>query len=491
LNYALALASGFLLVLVFPRFNLVWLAPLAVAPLLIATARETRPARRFLLGYLAGLVYWFGVNYWIQFVLSFHGGLGDAAGWAVFLLFCLTKAVQTGIFGLLAPALMRCSWAVPGVAALWVALEISHEYTGFAWLPLGNAGIDMGMPMRLAPYTGVYGLSFVFMMMAAALAQAILRRPRIQLAWLLPLPLLILMPPLPEARRGSQAAVLVQPNLSETEQWTTQSLDQAERDLAALSLKAVLGAGGQQASLLVWPEVPAPFYYDEDPEFRARANQLARASRAWFLLGVVGHTPPGAPLNSAELISPTGEPVSRYDKIKLVPFGEFVPWPFGIVARHISTEVGDFAAGTEVVVSPVGGHKIGTFICYESVFPHLVRQFAARGAEVMFNISNDGWFGRSAAREQHLRIVRMRAAENRRWILRSTNDGITAAIDPAGRVLMRLPLYVRAATSTGFNYIGEKTFYTRHADWFAVGSVLASITLVALSRGELLKRRHL
>src|SRR5262249_21902774 len=156
--------------------------------------------------------------------------------------------------------------------------------------------------------------------------------------------------------------------------------------------------------------------------------------------------------NSAVLLSPEGKALTRYDKIKLVPFGEFVPWPLGALAKHISTETGDFESGTRVVVSPVGAHKIGTFICYESVFPHLVRQFAANGAEVLFNISNDGWFGKSAAREQPLRIVRMRAAENRRWILRSTNDGITAAVDPAGRLRMSLPSYVRAAAVAQFNF---------------------------------------
>jgi apolipoprotein N-acyltransferase len=477
LNYALALASGFFLVLIFPRFNLTLLAPVAAAPLLAAVIRETRPRRRFLLGYITGLVYWFGVNYWIQFVLSFHGGTGDLAGWALLVLFCLAKAVQMGIFGWASAILMRRGWAVPAAAALWVALEISHEYTGFAWLPLGNAGVEMSLLMRLAPYTGVYGLSFAFMMMSAALALAVLRRPRLQLAWLLVLPLLALLPPLPDARIGNEAAVLLQPNVSETQQWTPESLDRAERDLAALSLKTALRSE-KPVSLLVWPEVPAPFYYDEDPMFRDRVNQLARAVRANFLLGVVAHTPQGAPLNSAVLISPAGTAVTRYDKIKLVPFGEFVPWPLGLLAKHISTEVGDFQSGTEVVVSPVGAHRIGTFICYESVFPHLVRQFAANGAGVLFNISNDGWFGKSAAREQHLRIVRMRAAENQRWILRSTNNGITASIDPAGRLRMVLPSYVQAAAVTEFNFLEHQTVYTRHGDWFALLCALLSVALL-------------
>jgi apolipoprotein N-acyltransferase len=480
LNYVLALASGFLLVLLFPRFNLVWLAPVAVTPLLVALAREARPRRRFLLGYAAGLVYWFGVNYWIQFVLAVHGGVGQAAGWALLVLFCLAKALQMGLFGVLAGILLRRWWAIPAVSALWVALEISHEYTGFSWLPIGSAALDMGLPLRLAPWTGVYSVSFVFLMTATALALAVLRRPRLHLAWLAVLPLLFLLPPLPAAYPGHESAVLVQANLSETEEWTRQSLDRAQEQLESLSLQAVLG-GGASPALLVWPEVPAPFYAD-DPVFRERIARLARAARVHFLLGVVAHTAERAPLNSAILISPEGHEISRYDKIKLVPFGEFVPWPLGLLARHISTEVGDFESGTQVVVSPVGTHHIGAFICYESVFPHLVRQFVAGGAEVLFNLSNDGWFGRTAARDQHILLVRMRAVENQRWILRCTNNGISGAIDPAGRVRMVLPSYVQAAARAPFNYLQHRTLYTTAGDWFAVSCALASIAFLIAAR---------
>jgi apolipoprotein N-acyltransferase len=164
-----------------------------------------------------------------------------------------------------------------------------------------------------------------------------------------------------------------------------------------------------------------------------------------------------------------------------VPFGEYVPWPFDFVKR-ITTEAGDFVPGTQVVVSPVGDHRIGTFICYESVFPNFVRRFVAGGAEVLFNISNDGYFGRSAARQQHLEIVRMRAAENQRWILRSTNDGITATIDPAGRLRGSLPPYTEAASRTGFTYIQTRTFYTRYGDWFPVLCALVAAALLIVDR---------
>ena len=482
MKYLGALLTAILLILTFPRFNLVWCAPVAMAPLLVAVAREPRPWRRFLLGEIAGVAYWFGVCYWIQGVLANYGGLTTALAWLAFLLFCLIKALHMGVFAMLAGILMRRWWAAPAVATLWVAVEATHGSLGFAWLALGNAGIDMGLPMRLAPYTSVYGLSFVFMVMATAMALAVLGRPRTHLMWLLPLPFLIFLPPLPDARRGRDTAVLVQPNLSEDTQWTVESVDAMQRNLAALSLRAVIAGGDEHPALVVWPEVPAPLYYDDDPRFRGYVANLARTAHTNLLLGVVAHTPQGAPLNSAILISPDGRLVTRYDKVNLVPFGEFVPWPFDFVKR-ITSEAGDFTPGKQVVVSPIDGHKLGTFICYESVFPNFVRRFVADGAEVLFNISNDGYFGKTAARWQHLEIVRMRAAENRRWILRSTNDGITGTIDPAGRLRGTLPLYVEAASRTGFSYIRERTFYTRYGDWFPIlCAFLGASALIASTR---------
>ena len=480
MNYILAVLSALLLILIFPRFDFVWLAPVALCPLLIAVTRERRAGPRFLLGYLAGALYWCGVCYWIGGVLAKFGGISSVLAWLLLALFCLVKALHMGFFALLAGMAMRTAWAVPAVAALWVAIEITHGWLGFAWLALGNAGIDMGIPMRLSPYTGVYGVSFVFMMMATALALALLRRPRRQLLWVVALPLLMLLPRLPDLHRGNQIAILTQPNISETETWTPQTVQAMERRLLYLSMNAVLADKHQSADLVVWPEVPAPLYAD-DPEFLRMAAKLSRPAGAYFLTGVVGHTPDGAPLNSALLVSPSGDVVGRYDKVNLVPFGEFVPWPFGFVNK-ISTEAGDFQAGKKLVVFPMGEHRMSAFICYESVFPDFVRQFVLNGAELLVNISNDSWFGKSPARLQHLKIVRMRAAENRRWILRSTNDGITGTIDPAGRLLGTLPDYMEAASRSGYSYIKETTFYTRHGDWFALICAVFGVGTVAWVR---------
>jgi apolipoprotein N-acyltransferase len=477
-NFALAILTGLTLILTFPNFNFTWLAPVALAPLLIAVAHESSWKKRFLQGWIAGFVFWFGVCNWIQFVLEVHGGMGRSGGWGTFVLFAIIKGLQMAIFAALAGFVIRRWWAIPAIAALWAGIERTHGPAGFAWLDLGNAGIDMPALMRLAPFTGVYGLSFVFAMCGVAVALIVLRRPRRELAWILALPLLFVLPVAPDVVQGNEHAMLVQPNVGTEMEWTTASLAQVERSLAAFS-------ASQPSSFIIWPEVPAPFY-PSDAEFRVFVETVARSNRAYFLFGGVSYNSARAPLNSAFLLDPNGQMMGRYDKIKLVPFGEYVPDIFGWVNR-ITKEAGDFAPGEHVVDFPVNGHKIGTFICYESAFPDLVRQFASGGAEVLINISNDGYFGHSAAREQHLELVRMRAAENRRWLLRATNDGITATVDPAGRVQFRADPYQLLSALVPFEYRTDMTVYTKFGDWFAWSCLAVGL---ALSYAGSRARRH-
>ncbi len=480
MNLGLSLASAVLLILLFPGFNISWLAPIALTPLLIVCARESSWKQRWLYGWAAGAVFWCGVCPWIQFVMEVHGGMGRWGGWGTFVLFGLYKGLHMAVFASLVGFLLPRWWAIPSVAALWTGIERTHGLFGFAWLDLGNAGIDMPLLMRLAPITGVYGLSFLFAMLGCALALLFVRKPRRELLWLTALAVLVALPDLPDATAGSRKALLVQPNIDTDMQWTGENLSDTERKLALFS--RINGA-----DFILWPEVPAPFYVN-DSAFRDYTASIARASRTPFLFGAVGFTPQRQPLNSAQMLDASGKVVDRYDKINLVPFGEFIPPLFGWVNR-ITKEIGDFVPGERVVVFPAGGHKLGAFICYESVFPDLVRKFTDGGAEVLVNLSNDGYFGNSAAHEQHLEIVRMRAAENRRWILRATNDGISATVDPGGRVVERMPSFVQTAALMPFEYESAQTSYTRHGDWFAWGCFLASLILCAMSAGLRAHRR--
>jgi apolipoprotein N-acyltransferase len=477
-NLGLSLLSGVLLVFIFPNFNFTVLAPVALAPLLVACAGEPCWKRRFVLGWASGFVFWFAVCSWIQFVLEVHGGMGRWGGWATFVLFALLKGLYTAAFAALVGSVMRTPWAIPGAAALWTAVEYAHGTIGlawlglgFAWLDLGNAAIDMPLLPRLAPLTGVWGLSFVLAMIACAIALAVLRRPATHYTWLAALAILPLLPEMPRPRAGTERVRVVQPNIDTEAEWTPEAMAQLQQRMVLLSEPA-------NASLIVWPEAPAPFY-PSDPLFRKYVGDLARGAQARILIGAVGRTPAGEPLNSAFLFEKDGSMAAeRYDKIQLVPFGEYIPNAFGWVNR-ITHEIGDFVPGTRVVTFPLDGHKVGAFICYESAFSDLVRQFTKAGANVLVNLSNDGYFGHSAAREQHLELVRMRAAENRRWILRATNDGITAMIDPAGREIVRLPLYTQTSAVFGYNFETEMTPYVRFGDWFAWACLGISGVLVA------------
>ena len=482
-NFSLALLSAALLVFVFPNWmlpsrGLSWLAPIALTPLLIALAREPRPLWRFLLGEFAGIVYWFGICYWIQFVLEVHGAMGRWGGWATFLLFAVTKAIHLGVFALFTAVLLETRWAIPAIAALWTGIERTHSTFGFAWLALGNAGIDMPLPLRLAPFTGVYGISFLFALTAATVAMIILRRGRRPVYWLAIVPALLILPDLPALQRGTQTALMVQPNAPEKDDWTLQESAHLRDLLINYTMDAARQSG---AGLIIWPEVPAPLYYYDDPTFREEAAMLARNTQAYFLFGTVAWTPEHNPLNSAVLLKPDANVEGRYDKINLVPFGEYTPKFFSWVNR-ITQEISDFVPGNRIVSFPVGDHRLGTFICYEAVFPHEVRQFTKAGAQLLVNISNDGYFGHSSAREQHLEIARMRAVENRRWLLRATNDGITAVIDPAGRVILRLPMFQLASARASYQYQDGLTFYTSLGDWFAWGCLIAAAVALVLSQ---------
>jgi apolipoprotein N-acyltransferase len=279
-------------------------------------------------------------------------------------------------------------------------------------------------------------------------------------------------------------AVLVQANVPilESSDWTKQYFNETLRDLTEISLNA--RAGPSRPDLIVWPENPAPFY-SSDPIFRDAVSNVARQSNAWVLAGNIGIgirnasatlNQPTEIYNSASLVSPKGDWVSRYDKIHLVPFGEYVPFKrMFSFAGGLTKEVGDFSRGTTRTPLDAGGAKLGVFICYESIFPDDIRQFADNGAQVLVNISNDGWYGDSGAYAQHLKQSRMRAVENNRWLLLDTNTGLTAAIDPNGRIAASAPRKTRTALRAPYSLSSSTTFYTRHGDWFAYLCAIISI----------------
>ena len=519
--WLLVLLSTVLQILIFPLPNLYMLSWVAITPLLIAILRArppktlqlqagikllpASPLQAFVLAYACGILWYAGTCYWIYSVMHQYGGVNVPAGIGILILFCLYLALYHGFFGLLisllagrSPINLRALLLSPVV---WVAVELARtRITGFPWGLLGTTQVDNIPLARIASVTGVYGLSFEIMLVNAALAAAFLveREKRKRLMFAVVIAALILQagslfpaPTIP----ANRSAILVQANIPilEGSDWTKPYFNDTLRDLSAISLDS---QSGPRPDLIVWPESPAPFY-NNDPLFRDAVSNVARQSNAWLLAGSIGirnasATPDQATeiYNSASLVSPAGEWSSRYDKIHLVPFGEYVPFKqIFSFAGGLTKEVGDFSRGTSREPLDAGGTKLGTFICYESIFPDDIRQFANNGAQVLVNISNDGWYGDSGAYAQHLKQSRMRAVENNRWLLLDTNTGLTAVIDPNGRIVASAPRKTRTALHVPYALSSATTFYTRHGDWFAYLCAIISIAalfmrLLVRSQGQ-------
>ena len=510
--WILAIVSAILQVLIFPLPNLYILSWIAVAPLLIGILRARRagplqlegnvkllpasPLQGFMLGYFCGILWYCGSCYWIYDTMKKFGGIGTFGAAGLLLLFCLYLGLYHGAFGLITALIARRSIRAALAIApfLWVAVELARtRITGFPWDLLGIAQADNIPLARLARVTGVYGISLEIMIVNTAFAAAwLVRRDRrssmllaaCAAAFVLQIARWMPVPAFPTGR----SAVLVQENVPvlDNNDWTRQYFADTLRELSDLSRSRKENA--PSPDLIVWPESPAPFY-SGDPEFRRGITQLATDAHAWVVAGNVGVEPTGSPsqnvttiFNSASLVSPSGQWIGRYDKMHLVPFGEYVPFKqFLGFAGGLTQEVGDFTAGTTRLPLPTGDEKLGIFICYESIFPDEIRQFAKSGAQVLVNISNDGWYGDSGAYAQHLKQARMRAIENNRWLLRDTNTGVTAAIDPVGRITESVPRKIRTSLVANYGLISETTFYTRHGDWLAYACAIISLVALAVS----------
>jgi apolipoprotein N-acyltransferase len=480
----LAAGSGALQALSFPKFSLLPLGILSFFPLLIFTAREPSSTRRFLGGFLAGTVFFAATCYWLYTVQAKYGGLNPFQAGGILLILVIYLALYWGVFAWLCGNCWQVSWGPAAVPALWVALEYAraHVATGFPWLLSGYVLTDFYPLARLAHWTGVYGLSYLAVALPVAILWPFLKPSKmasLHLVGVLVLVTAFALSPVDELPPATQRAFLVQANVPQAvafEPWDSRT----QEPLFARLDKLTLGAVPEQKApaLVVWPEMPAHFYFHDDGFTRPYVERLARQTDSTFLIGAVTHVAGShrqKALNSSILLAPSGKLISQYDKIHLVPFGEYVPWRERLAfAESLTAEVSDFTPGHRLVVSDIPGGKLATIICYEAIFPDLVRRFVREGAGVLVNISNDGWFGTSAARHQHLLQSRMRAVENDRYLLRATNTGITALISPHGKIAEEIPPDREGVLKGTWAFRTNKTFYAKHGDIFAMAcSVLA------------------
>jgi apolipoprotein N-acyltransferase len=473
--------------------------------ILLITLFGARPRIAFVCGFLHSLFFVITCFPWIATVLFEHGNIPKIASWALVGLIGCYFGLLMGAFAWTVNRLSQHSLLLGCIGApfLWVAFEFARVHVpaiSFPWGLLGYpASANMGL-LQITTVTGIYGLSFLVAAANALLAwgdasasvSAVRRLTVLGISFAVLLTVLVagprFVPAPPPPKHYARAVQLNFPELPEfpAKWFPTHAADLQEIEQLSVAKDA------RNPDLLIWPEAPAPFSF-QDQNFVKIASSLAIQFGHPLLVGAIEWRPlPSAqanpktmhllvPYNSAVLVDAQGNDVFTYDKIHLVPFGEYEPFPLiHRVVTSVSSEVGGFQRGSKYAVARLpGGSTFSAFICYEATYPGEIRNFAAYGAELLVNISNDGWFGRSAAPEQHLLIARVRAAENRRWMLRVTNNGITVSVDPYGRILRLVPPDIRAAVDLPYDFRTDQTLYTRFGDWFAWLCVLVSAILLA------------
>jgi apolipoprotein N-acyltransferase len=523
---------------VFAWFGLV---PLLWALLSPACVESPRPLRRgLLIGYFCGVLWYVGNCYWVRDTMLHYGDMPPMAPTLLLLGYSMVLGLYFGFFGLFLVMMRRATGstrlALVAAPFFWAALELAaSRITSVPWDQLGYSQVDNAIVNQLAPWTGVYGISFLLVGVNALFAGRLLLpsqpvapgQPRWRLkalfggdtwailgicvAFFLMLGGLSWAPPNSSV---SATAVLVQPNLDVSGEGYWTGPGEWDRHIAEFIklageeckpfIAGIPQTGAPNGAVLcppypihpdlvVWPESPAPFI-ERDARFQQALKEITSQTHAPMVVGSLGVDYSAEEhawnyYNAALVVAADGARVGRYDKIHLVPFGEYIPFQNLLVFAHkLTGRVSSFTRGDERKVFRLNGHRYGVFICYESVFADEVRQFARLGAEVLVNISDDGWYGDTSAPWQHLNMARMRAIENRRWILRDTNNGVTAVIDPDGRVRESIPRHQTDALPAQYGFRDDVTFYTAHGDVF--GWVCAILSLGAVGWALLISQRR-
>lgn len=506
----LAATTGILLPYCFPRYDLGLLAWVALIPLHIALDGLSRRRQAFWLGWLAGIICSTGIMSWVVTAMHTYGKVPLVFSYGIMLLLTAYLGLYVGIYsaGVVWFRMLMPRYGLFAAPCLWVTLELLRTYvlSGLPWSLLGYSQYRQLDVIQIADHLGVYGVSFLIVLTNVALAELYL--------WLMPLFRGFRPARLPwelvttaamlvglswaystslitsEAMEGSKAVLqvgVVQPNIDQAVKW-----DQAFREETLQRYDRLTESFGYGVDLVVWPEAATPFIYEREPVYQLQLVAMANRASAPLLFGspAVRFDPERKPflLNSAYLLSPDGELLGRYDKQHLVPFGEYIPLKSSLLffLEKMVEGIGDFQAGPGPTIlsfqlkesqggTPARRVKFGVVICYEVIFPDLVRRIASSGAEFLVTITNDAWFGDSSAPAQHFSMVVFRSVENHLAFARAANTGISGFIDPFGRIIVASPTFTQTALQAEIPVRQTKTFYSRHGDVFAYGCVLISL----------------
>jgi apolipoprotein N-acyltransferase len=498
-DYVLAVVTGLLLTLSFPKIGHPAFAWIALTPLLVALDRQ--PSwRAFVLGLVSGVVFFVGTVYWITGVMVVYGGLNVVAAVLVNGALIAYLAIFPAAFALAISWLRRAGDYRTLLIApfVWVATELGRTYvlSGFPWVLLGYSQVSVLPVVQVASLAGVYGVSALVASVGAALAVLAVGSDRGLRERTMPLAVTLLiviglsvwgnlrLVRSDLTRAGTPIRVgLIQGNVDQAEKWDARRATQIFQNYLHLSAQAI----DQGVDMVLWPESSTPFLFEEDRAEAEEVRALARRANVPILLGSDQIDRRGGPryYNSAFLVDPSGRNAGVYRKVHLVPFGEYVPFKrLLFFAAPLVEAVSDFSAGDGPTLLPLGGHRISTAICYEIVYPNLVRQFVEGGSELLTAITNDAWFGRTAAPFQHFAQAAMRAVENGRYLVRSANTGISGVVDPYGRVLSETALFEQVVVVGEARLLRESTVYSRTGDVFAYVSAAATLVLLVLTRGH-------
>jgi apolipoprotein N-acyltransferase len=501
---ALSILSGLLLLLSFPSYDLTLLAWIALIPLLLAI-RNTSSGVAFGLGMLAGLVFFAGALSWVVNAMHEYGKVPLAISYPVMLLLAGYCALYVAAFSALYNIMARqrpslVVWAAP---ALWASLELlrTHLFSGFPWALLGYSQYHNLRVIQIVDVTGVYGVAFVLVLVnvvLARLAESVLSRIMITIR---PVPVPWAAAILTATLVAGLVAYghwrldhhidntndhvvrigLVQANIDQAHKW-----DAAFRRETIDRYKRLTAQAAQGTDLVIWPEAATPFLFEVETDFRDELLGLVRDHGIPLLFGTPAIKDQVGDqlrlLNSAFLVSGDGTILDRYDKLHLVPFGEYIPLKgvLGFLDKMV-VGIGDFVPGPgpSVMTGPRG--RFGTVICFEVVFPDLVRRFVDQGADYMVTITNDAWFGESSAPYQHFAMVVFRAVENRVAFARAANTGISGFIDADGHILRKTDIFVEGTLTGEVRTGNQRTFYTAYGDVFAYLCVILALVALAMA----------
>ncbi len=488
----LAVSSGFLLTLSFPRTGISWLAWLSLVPLFIGL-RNLTPKNGFYLGLCAGLAHYITLLYWLAYTMSTYGNLPLYVSVPVLLLLSTYMALFVALFSM--ATLHLCpnpSFFVFTPPLVWVSLEYirSFLFTGFPWELIGHTQFKLINIIQISDIFGVYGVSFCIVLgntvafsVYLCLAGKDWKQKRIQTrlaagalaafvaifsaVWFYGKWRIYHIHEL-TVDSPSVSVAVVQGNIDQAKKWAPDFQHSSTLKYVNLSFLTKKS----KPDLVVWPETATPFYFLKNTDLSEVVLNGIREIGADFLIGSPSFGLAGNTVeyfNSAYLIDPDGNIKGKYDKAHLVPFGEYVPFkkwlPF--IGKMVEG-IGDFRSGEKGHTIQWGKYRIGIQICYEIIFPYLSRAMVKNDATLLINITNDAWYGRSSAPFQHFSMVVFRAVENRRSLIRSANTGISGFIDPTGKIIGSTPLFKDAIMTRRVPMLQETTFYSRFGDLFAL-----------------------